>query len=510
MRAPAAQRAPSGPWRSLPWRRTVIPPRRPRCTSSPFDVPSPPVSSPSSSPPRPGARRTSVGPPPAPPPPAASATRTSTSTSRIGSPPTTCTRSCRIPTRTRRRAPSWRRSRSEDRQEAQHRHLPAGRRRLDGPRLQRRRRRGRQRHAGDGRPGPGRAACSPRPTRRRPARPPAPPSTPARIRSTTASCARPCTARPAGSTAPSRCPSSSSSRATSPRASASGTSGENEGSLPQNVGYDDYRGFLGVSDMYTEWRDVYFNPEVALSPERFAMMERSPFDHDEVHCTPKDRKGCENRRLIDLDVIKKLDTDWVAHGVDFIGARRAPGSPSSSTTARAAATSTTTRPTSGRAGPCARTSYGDCMVQMDDVVRQIVGALEETGEIENTLVLLTSDNGPECEIPPHGRTPFRGCKGSSWEGGVRVPTFVYWKGMIQPAQVGRVVRSRRPAADRPVAGWRPGRDAGRTVPEDRPTSTASTRPRSWSPTTVCRRAAAAPTRSTSTSRPSASTSSRTS
>ena len=35
-------------------------------------------------------------------------------------------------------------------------------------------------------------------------------------------------------------------------------------------------------------------------------------------------------------------------------------------------------------------------------------------------------------MPPHGRTQFRGCKGSSWEGGVRVPTFVYWKGMINP------------------------------------------------------------------------------
>lgn len=52
--------------------------------------------------------------------------------------------------------------------------------------------------------------------------------------------------------------------------------------------------------------------------------------------------------------------------------------------------------------------------------------------LENTLIIFTSDNGPECEIPPHGRTPFRGCKGSSWEGGVRVPTFVDWKGMIAP------------------------------------------------------------------------------
>ena len=38
------------------------------------------------------------------------------------------------------------------------------------------------------------------------------------------------------------------------------------------------------------------------------------------------------------------------------------------------------------------------------------------------------------EIPPHGRSPWRGGKGSAWEGGVRVPTFVYWKNMIQPGR----------------------------------------------------------------------------
>lgn len=72
------------------------------------------------------------------------------------------------------------------------------------------------------------------------------------------------------------------------------------------------------------------------------------------------------------------------------------------------------------------------MVQMDYVLGQLVQKLQETGELENTMILLTSDNGPECEIPPHARSPFRGCKGSTWEGGVRVPTFVYWKGMINP------------------------------------------------------------------------------
>src|SRR5262245_20476810 len=208
--------------------------------------------------------------------------------------------------------------------------------------------------------------------------------------------------------------------------------GENQGSLPQNVGYDAYVGFLGVSDMYTEWRDEYFNPEVALSPERFAMMEKDPFDHNEVRCTPKDKTTCENLRVIDLDYIKDLDKHWMDFSVDFI--KRSKGSKQPFFLYHA------TRgchfdnyPSDEWAGKSrARTVFSDCMVHMDYVLSELVKALDETGELENTLIILTSDNGPECEIPPHGRTPFRGCKGSTWEGGVRVPTFAYWKGMIEP------------------------------------------------------------------------------
>jgi len=49
--------------------------------------------------------------------------------------------------------------------------------------------------------------------------------------------------------------------------------GAYEEAQPQVVGYDDYYGFLGASSMYTEWRDVYQSPEIASSPERFALMQ---------------------------------------------------------------------------------------------------------------------------------------------------------------------------------------------------------------------------------------------
>lgn len=207
--------------------------------------------------------------------------------------------------------------------------------------------------------------------------------------------------------------------------------GENDGSLPQNVGFDDFYGFLSVSDMYSEWRDVYFNPEIALSPDRFAAMQKLPFNPNVVHC---EKGGCKNVRLIDLNAIKDLDEDWLTYSENFI--RKMAKNPKPFFLYHG------TRgchfdnyPSDRYAGKsAARTVYSDCMVEMDDVVGRLVKTLEETGQLENTLVFFTSDNGPEGEVDPYGRTPFRGYKGTTWEGGVRVPTFVYWKGMITPGK----------------------------------------------------------------------------
>ena len=206
--------------------------------------------------------------------------------------------------------------------------------------------------------------------------------------------------------------------------------GENKGSLPQNVGYDDYVGFLGVSNMYTEWRDIYFNPEVALSPDRFKMLEQDDFNHYEVHCTAGDKEKCENAKLIELNYIKELDKHWMETSLSFLDRMKGSKQPFFLYHATRGCHFDNYPSPEWAGKSMSRMVYGDCLVHMDYILSQLVAKLQEVGELENTLILFSSDNGPECEIPPHGRTVFRGCKGSSWEGGVRVPTFAYWKGMI--------------------------------------------------------------------------------
>ena len=77
-----------------------------------------------------------------------------------------------------------------------------------------------------------------------------------------------------------------------------------------------------------------------------------------------------------------------------------------------------------------------CIRDRDYILGRLVNALEETGQLENTIIFITSDNGPEMELwPDSGFSPFRGAKGSTWEGGMRVPGIFYWKDMISPGRI---------------------------------------------------------------------------
>ncbi len=80
--------------------------------------------------------------------------------------------------------------------------------------------------------------------------------------------------------------------------------------------------------------------------------------------------------------------------------------------------------------------YADGMLEMDDNVGKLMKLLDELGVADNTIVLFTTDNGPnQFTWPDAATTPFRSEKNSNWEGAYRVPAFVRWPGHIKPGVV---------------------------------------------------------------------------
>ncbi|MBM3855017.1 MAG: arylsulfatase, partial [Verrucomicrobia bacterium] len=93
-------------------------------------------------------------------------------------------------------------------------------------------------------------------------------------------------------------------------------------------------------------------------------------------------------------------------------------------------------------------AYGDFVHQTDWTVGQVLAALQRSGVAENTLVIFTSDNGPEItgEVKPgvydrvqqyghRSSGPLRGAKRDAWEGGHRVPFIARWPGRIEAGAV---------------------------------------------------------------------------
>lgn len=84
--------------------------------------------------------------------------------------------------------------------------------------------------------------------------------------------------------------------------------------------------------------------------------------------------------------------------------------------------------------------HGDFIMELDWVVGELMKTLDELKIADNTLVIFTSDNGPEvtsvinmrADYDHDGARPWRGMKRDNWEGGHRVPFIARWPGRIEP------------------------------------------------------------------------------
>jgi arylsulfatase len=79
---------------------------------------------------------------------------------------------------------------------------------------------------------------------------------------------------------------------------------------------------------------------------------------------------------------------------------------------------------------------GAAMTEFDDGIGKLLDELQKLGIEENTIVIISSDNGAmQFAWPDGGTTPFRSEKATTWEGGFRVPCVVRWPGVIEPGTV---------------------------------------------------------------------------
>lgn len=210
--------------------------------------------------------------------------------------------------------------------------------------------------------------------------------------------------------------------------------GEAVGMRPHDVGFDEYYGYYPAEKELSQGLDKRRFPDLVLDKEKLAAFEKVAPSRSLVHGF-KGGKTEEASRIKSIEDMARADQGLADFTVKKIGELAKGDRPFFLEHCFMKVHCDNFANPDLEGLSASKYPYKDAVAEVDLHVGSIVKALEKAGVLENTFVFFTSDNGPQMDAwPDAGYTPFRGAKGTTFEGGVRVPGIAYWKGTIQPGR----------------------------------------------------------------------------
>jgi len=206
--------------------------------------------------------------------------------------------------------------------------------------------------------------------------------------------------------------------------------GEAVGMRPHDVGYDEFMGYYPAQKEVSQGVDARRYPDLVLNPERMADFEGiKPDDHLQHGWKGgKTEKVSQVKTIEDMGRADQVLTDFTISKIKELAKGDKPFFIDHNFM-KVHADNHDNPDYPGLSA--AKYAYKNAVAEVDMHIGNIVKALDEAGVLENTFIFITSDNGPQMDgWPDSGYTPFRGAKGTTFEGGVRIPGIAYWKGMI--------------------------------------------------------------------------------
>lgn len=220
--------------------------------------------------------------------------------------------------------------------------------------------------------------------------------------------------------------------------------GDRNEHLPTVHGFDEFYGHLYHLNVLEEPLDNDYphNPEFFAKFGPRGIMHCFASDQDDPS-VPDQRFGKVGKQVITdtgqvtKERLENLDQEYMSHAFKFMEQAKADNKPFFVWLNPARMHVFNVVPKKYHELAREHTSYDDPhgagMIQHDEDTGLVLNKLDELGLTKNTIVIYTTDNGPEhSTYPEGGTTPFRGEKMTTWEGGVRVPTLIRWPGKIEP------------------------------------------------------------------------------